>query len=1408
MSTKDINKLRQDIYKNNPDDFLLTLNNNDLLLELYYSNSPSYVKSSEKIRSKYKNYDDWTNSFAPTNKSEKDSKKEKELKESPFNTQFVKSISDTYKKVGSPKITTDSFSVLKNLSLLKSVAMPQSIGKPSIMEGIAGDTQNVIGTGLNFLTLGKAKGPVGQTIADLGTLNKEIVIGADKLETIRRPTPGKSIEEFKTTRVVPQETTAGNVARGIGGYMIPFTGALKTLKAVTSTTKVGKKLLESKPRLTGAIQLYGATAAVDQLVVTPENAFAGQMLGTIIGEDKELLQTTLAYVTASPDKTEGENRVAVLFDSIFAAGAIKAVIVIGGASFRSGKELFNYFKGVKENGTAEQKEQIATFIKDASANNPKAKKKSETIKDTIEEQEIKLNNKIADGTSWQFSESTFRREFSNMFNIFTTSRGLNTPKMFATLNLNKNAAIAYQNLGVQLKTEIDNTVKKLVKSGKYTKDDLNKIIEVYLTKPNKDINKLVQTIFNKKEYDAFIKQQGNKSKFTPEDLPVELKELVEESRNHIDGLSKVLLGSSYIKDELKKEILDGYGSYLRKSYLKFNNPNYKPSQEVVEEAIVFITKQLKKAPENKNKNYTDKQFENMATAEVNNILKTAKYSDDFFNFIDNVKNSKQGEVVFAQRQKIAKEIENLLGVETEASSRIFNSLADVSQFISRQQTFSDFSQLGKGKYFFEKAGLGGKQFDTQLKGKQFGTLDGMWTTEQMARNFWNPLSQKQSTGYNALKFIYSAKGFAQASKTVGNNITHERNLQSSGIIMLSNGLNPFSPKTFKAVQVAWSAIKPTNNKAINTLYNDYLRLGITNQNAKLGDIKRLISESQKNVSGTYLDTLASKTGLKYLGRQVEKAYVAEDDIWKIAVYENELAILKKAYPKEILENLKLEAARITRNTMPTYDMIPTGFKVLRYSPVGNYFAFHAERFRNTFNSYKQAIDEIKSGNEVLKQRGYKRLGAQVTVGQTGALVVSSSSMYHTGVSKEEDTHIKNIFKQSYNGSNFLYDIQNSSGKLLYADPKYTDPSAPVNEVFTPMFEYLNTDKMTQPEFEDKFYTAASTAAVNFVSPFIDSTILFTAIMDIFSRDGKTVGPDGELFSLEGWDDTSNTSETKFNNTIIGLNHVVKAAFLPVFLDNITTTIEINKEQPDKYGITKDKDLNRIKNLAGINYKPIDRDNVLKRITQESKGFNSKTGDVRNKILNKNVGENNVTISKVKHQYLLANRNHYLNFTNFKRTVNSAIILQGINPDRYDYTKNDIEETLKNARVTKTYRDNLTLSTKRDMFIPLTLTDENIDSIIKMNPTINRIELEQELRDLKYELMDLPLLDFKEDYSEAQTKAIDTLYERKKYFDGGKVSKENPVSDALETPADRVNPATGLPFSDQMARLGLSKIKGK
>jgi hypothetical protein len=1400
--SNNINDLRKNIYNNNPNDFLLTLSDEELLIELYYSNDPRYIKSAEKIKTKYKTFDDWANSFTLSSKSAQDLKKEQELKQSPYNTKFVKSIADAYKNIGSPKIPSSSLDLIKNLTLLRQSAMPQTAAGPSVIDGIAGDTQNLLGFIGDKLTLGKARGPVGQTVADLGTLSKEIVVGADQLDTVRFPTPGKSKEEFKYTEIKPQKTIAGQITRGVGGYLVPFTSALKAVKAGTQATKFGKTLLETKPKITAGLQLYGATAATDQLVLKPEQAWTARTLGNYIGKDKEKLQTVLDYVSSSPDKTEGQNRVALLFDSIFVAGAIGGIIKIGGLIFRSGKDLFNYFKNIKENGTPQQKNQAIKVIEDASQNNPKSQPKAETFKDDIEIQETKFNSKLAEGTSWQFSESATKRKLSSIFNIFTKSRGTFSPKGFFTMNLNKNAAIATQSRGLQIKNEIDSISKKLIRDGKYTADDLNEIITVYLTQPNKDITKLIQKIFTKTEFDEFVKQQAKKSKFTADDLPIELKALADEARGHIDDLSKILIGSNYVSPELKKEIIENYGAYLRQSYKKFTNPNYKPSQEVFDEAVVFVAKQLKSSPKHAGK--PDEVLEEMAIAQVNNLLRTARYSDDLFSFIDTVRAGKTGDVVFAERQKIAKEIQNLLGIETQASNRIFNSMTDLSQFISRQQTAYDLKQLGYNKYFFDDArGI----FDAQILGKQYGALDGMWTTQEMALNFMQPLSTRESIGANVLKYLYSAKGFVQATKTVGNNITHIRNLESSGIIVLSNGLNPVSKITYDALKTAWSTIKPTNNKAINDKYNEYLRLGVTNQNAKLGDIRRLINEANKEGGYNYFDKLASKTGIKYLARQTEKAYVAEDDIWKIVVYENELATLKKAYPQTAqfnLEALKTQAANITRNTMPTYDMIPTGFKLLRYTPFGNYFAFHAERFRNTFHTYRIALEEIKSGNPVLKERGYRRLTGQITVGQTGNLMVASSSMYHTGVSREEDTNIKNIFKQSYHGNNWLYDVQDNTGNLLYADTKYTDPSAPVNDVIlSPVLEYLNDENMTQPEYEDKLLNAFIKSYTNFVTPFIDTTILFDAVQDVTTRGGKTVGPDGTLFPIEGWDNTTDNIETKMNNFFIGINHLAKNAFLPVVVDNIKNTIEINKQQPDKYGVTKDKDLNRFKNITGINYQVINDETILKRITQKAGGFNfNRQGAVE--TLNQNVNKSNVTIAKLKNDYIKANRKYYLQFVDLKRTVNSALRLPDINPNRYSVTSEDIENALKESNIGLEVIEHLTLSEKRDSFVPLKFSNDNIDKIIQMNPTINEEELRNELAKLRFEFLQLPLLDMREDYTESQQQALDVLYEREKRFEGGSISLDFPVTDVKETAADRVDPFTGSPYSDQMARLGLAE----
>ena len=58
----------------------------------------------------------------------------------------------------------------------------------------------------------------------------------------------------------------------------------------------------------------------------------------------------------------------------------------------------------------------------------------------------------------------------------------------------------------------------------------------------------------------------------------------------------MLLTSKRIPQEIKKEIQENIGRYLRRSYEIFDNPNYRPSEEVYEDAVMYVAKQLKKDP--------------------------------------------------------------------------------------------------------------------------------------------------------------------------------------------------------------------------------------------------------------------------------------------------------------------------------------------------------------------------------------------------------------------------------------------------------------------------------------------------------------------------------------------------------------------------------------------------------------------------------------------------------------------------------------------------------------------------------------------------------------------------------------------------------------------------------------------
>ena len=1396
-----ISEIREEIRSKDETNPLLLLGD-DQLKEKLYNNSNS-------LQEKYKDYASFQETFI---QSDKGIKSKKDLEESPFNYTITKKIADVFE--------SDSLKLIRARN-------KQKLERP-IAAGVS-DTISGVGSILeDYTPVGFLPDQIKAGFADAFSLSKGIVFGQDSLVT-------EDEDGYKKTVVAPEDTTTEAVIRGGSSLAVPYAGTIKAFnyldkfRQATKIKKVQKLFPDSKvksvaskyPITKAAVKTIAASEVSSQISITPETAFMGNKIGEFIGDDKETLQTLIDYVSADESKTDLENRVALLFDGLFLSGTITAGVKIGGLVFNSSKDLLRYVKDIKGKGTSEEKKALVETVTQSSRQSSSATKTlyefdeegiPVPVKDYWKKKEYKLKTPDISKPEtndvlkkYSFSENSALRNLDFLMGAFGRSRGTYTPKMFEVLNLNANAAVAWSAKGEQLMRQVDNTLESLAKNPSV---NLNK----------KQLDNL---------FDNFVMGKGNL-----DDLPVGLREVAEDSRAQIDVLSGMISQSKYVSSELREVIGKELGTYLRTTYKKFDDPNWKPSSKVIQEAEEMIYKKMTKYKDNVELMKTVKGREtvrNQATASVDIILRNARYSENVFDFLNTVKGTGQAKVIFKEKQKLSKEIQNLLGVETQTSRRIFSTLNTLGEFLHSQSTFAKFKDLGYNKYFFDKPT---GQFSFQIKGKQFGDLDKMYTTDTMRLNFYNPVKlaiEKDGSGVvdfgvNTIKMMYAAKGFSQGSKTVFNNITHERNFQSSGLIMLGNGMNPISRKTYDALQVAWSSVKSTDNVAVNNLYNKYLSLGITNQNAKIGDIRSLLESAEKTGVGGFINKIAEATKVKKVYDKVTKAYVAEDDIWKIAVFEKELATLKKALPTEKLSVLEREAARITRNTMPTYDMIPAGFKALRFSPWGNYMSFHAERFRNTFHTYKQAVEEIQSGNKVLVNRGYKRLGAKVAVGQRGAAIAGFTSLQLAGVGKEEDKHIKSLMQQDYHGDDWVYDTQDSTGKLTFSDLKYMDPDSPVNyAVLNTVFEYLNTDNMSQQQFEEKLFTATTNSFGKIIAPFADETILFGAVADLTFRNGQTAQMDGSLEAIPNWDTTSNkTMDTRLNNFMVGTKHILNKAFKPVVFDNVGNIISAFNGTEDKYGVKKNVELEVFKNLVGFNFKAIDRDSLYKALAQNVGRFNGEKGIATSELMYKDIENSRVTLSEedVIENFKSANRQYYIQYSQTAHKVNSMLELTKIDNSRiqqggesrfnldYDTTR----KTLKERGMPSIIINQMLRSDSNPQFIPLTFSEEQFSKLKKVHPNLDTNYLKSELQNIRNNFLRLPVLDMRVDYSEKDIKAFEeTTKETKprlKKYKGLKVD----VPYATDEPETRVNKITGVPYVErtyveEMAELGFLN-KGK
>ncbi len=1380
----ELNKIRQEIYDTYKDSKYIAMSDNDLAINLYRT---------DKYKDKFSSFEEFN---VYINKDADGKKTPLEDRQSPYNSSHIE------------KVQESLFGAFPDQSIFGFA--PESFRKTvgAVVPNVAQSLGSIV-TSVDDYAGGVIPKSVREGAADYSTSLATLLAGKSQIQTKVDPETGSKIGV-----VNPKTSGLGTVVREIGEFSLasPF----KTVGVLTDAMKAKKfkKIQEKIPSATRLSSKYNRRYDVgkylvageigSQVSMTPEEAVIGSMLGDLIGDDKGMLTKLVDYVSADANKTEGENRIALLFDGLFTAGAVGGVLRYGGKAFRSSKEMFKYFKNFKNTASSEKKKEFIETVKTTVEESPISTKTPKELRGPESDDVLKL---------WRFSDNPVARGLDALWGGFFRSEGTLTPKAYKMMNLNKNAQIAWAAKGEYLMTSIDSQIKTMAKSADnvLTEKQLEDLFDNYLF--------------------------GGKETVT---LPESMRKTAKETRDTIDELSEMIGQSRGVDKELRKAIKENLGSYLRTTYKKFEDPNYKPSDEVKDSAIDFIYGKYLKSAERKNgvKSFIKKEnpdtykqlLRKQAEGAIEVLLRDAKYSDDFFQFINTVNAGKDSKVIFDKKKNIAKEIQNLLGKEDNTATRVFSTINTLSDFLYKQNSFEKLRVFGENKYLFpENMGPVG-QFNTQIKGKQFGALDGMWTTDTMSLNFLQPLSVQLNINNpvfdkfgNGVKLMYATKGFSQASKTVLNNVTHERNFQSSAVIMISNGLNPFKKESWDAMQVAWNNVTKGTDEDLVNLYNKYLRLGVTNQNAKIGDIRALVKSAEKTGVAGYankiLDASLTEGGLSirkgYKG--IERAYVAEDDIWKIAVFENELTTLRKAFPDRSIADLEQQAADLVRNTMPTYDMVPAAYKLLRYSPVGNYFSFHAERFRNTYHTYKQAVKEILSDNKVLNTRGWKRLGAKTTVGGFGGLGVSYGSLKLAGVGEDEDKYIKSIMKKDYHGDNWVYDTHDKTGDLLFVDTKGIDPDAPVNDAFLkPYMDIIGTGNVVEEELDNKIIEAFTKSLSGVLSPFLDETILTGAIFDLTVRKGI----DAEGFVVPGWNDTKNkTFETRMNNVVAGFQHIYNDAIEPAMISNMKGLAISTSGKEDKYGFRKSTDLELYRNITGFNFMPINEENLLKQLNNKIYDFKSEKSIASGMIdYNYESLRNPITEKDLYDQFLDGNKQYYRQYVKTFNTVYGLKQLMRIDdvreskgiPKRYNLTDKKITNRLKDSGLSKLEIDEIFNRnyTTAD-FVALKVSENQLDKFMAMHPDADRARIEATLESMYTQLQRLPLIQLDDEYTQTEREALEFLKsERLTKSTGGLVKGKEEVPQTKEDPADRIDPTTGLPYSSQMEELKLNVFQEK
>ena len=1202
-----------------------------------------------------------------------------------------------------------------------------------------------------------------------------------RVTSVIKPVVGEDIYDGET--IQKPEGIVGKLAVDV----VPFVyGMSKFRKGMGSNVddvvlKKGTKELDVKKTLRNKKINLGknlASAELSSQVVFADNpemfivaGYLNDQLKTS-GYDDNFVGEFLNYLDADEDSSVAQRRLTLLLDGAVFTGLIGTFVQ--GAKF-SKEKLSNLLQTIKQNPKAvEQFKKILKPIKEKAE--PFLPRK---ITDSIEDDVFVEANQYATDGLIKKGMTNITNKLGDIRRRFFTTRGYYSAEMHSILKDSENAKVAWSLKANNLFDNLIFKMKTISKEKNISKEELDKMLNDFMT-----------------------------GKIKLSELPADLKEIAEEARTTIDDLSEMMLESKHVPKEIQNVIRVNMGKYVRKSYEMFENPNYKPSADVIEDAVQALAGKLKQPVQQdifgqvRRADLDERVIE--ARNIINNILKDGKNIDTH---LDQVFGVTKADILFATRKNIDEPFRKLFGEREikDTTKSIFTTLETLSHYVTDTKMYDDLYESGKGKWFFDdttKIPVTQARTSATIKGDRFANLNGVKTTPQIAKFF----DKTQGSFIDSIRnipmmnTILGAKGFGQAFATVYSLTTHARNTIGGGLIMASNGMNPFDAETRKAFQTLKNELYTTTkskDEALTDLYARYQELGLVNQNVRVNEFKKLINEYSEPNWVNKLDNKFSSSALYGEGKkavsQVNKAfnktYVAEDDLWRIAAFQKELKTLQQAFPNKTLQELEKDAATIIRNTFPTYDLVPLGARELRAVPVfGNFYSFFAERWRNNYHSLRQGFEEIHSDNPVLMERGYERLAAKTAIGYMGAEGLNRYTKNAYGVSDEEEKAIRDLALPPWSKNGTLAFKRDEFGNIMYVDLTFSDPDAPVINTIKAFTNEIFDPKTPLTTIGDRYANGLEQSLKTFLEPFTDQPLFTARVIEVF--DGK----DENGNFIEGY----NPQNSKIDNTLARAKYVGEV-LVPRFIREGADYTWGEKAEKLKEG-ELDYGQELASKFTGQKFYNVTKDKLATSLYFKIRDFDKQQEESKRLL---NVRQANKT-EDLLINYLEANNAYYRNYVNMHQAIEAAKVLNLPRSEIKSITKRNLTSAGLNTQEINN------MVAGDNYFQPIRLTESDLKNIYNTSDftNINFGDFRRQYNSLYIKLSNLPLLEL-ENLNIQEQEAIEIIESPKNFLrqqeaTGGLVKGKDDVPYTKEDPSDRVDPFTGSPYSDQMARLGLNE----